>query len=83
VDSRVGLDDFENILDPAGTRDSAVGTATGYGLDDRGGRSSESLTGHEFTLHHVAQPGSGDHPTSYPMGTGGSFPKGKTAGSSS
>jgi hypothetical protein len=43
---------------------SVVGMATGYGLDDRG----------------VVQTGSGVHPTSYPMGTGGSFPGSKAAG---
>jgi hypothetical protein len=40
------------------------GIATSYGLD-------------EF---HVVQTGSGVHPTSYPMGTGDSFPGGKAAG---
>jgi hypothetical protein len=46
---------------------SAVGTATGYGLDDR-----------NIALH-VVQTGSGVHPT-YPMGTGGSFPGVKRQG---
>jgi hypothetical protein len=31
-------------------------------------------------LHHCIQTGSGAHPASYPMGTGGSFPGGKAAG---
>jgi hypothetical protein len=44
------------------TRDSSVGMATGYVLDDHGGR--------EFEFH-VVQTGSGFHPTSYKMGTGG------------
>jgi hypothetical protein len=34
----------------------------------------------EFSLLHVVQTGSGVHPTSYIMGTGGSFPGGKAAG---
>jgi hypothetical protein len=33
-----------------------------------------------FLLHSV-QTGSGAHPVSYPMGTGGSFPGGKVTGS--
>jgi len=33
-----------------------------------------------FFLHHRDQTGSGDHPASYPMGTGGSFPGDKAAG---
>jgi hypothetical protein len=34
----------------------------------------------EYSLLHVVQTVSGAHPTSYPMGTTGSFPGGKTAG---
>jgi hypothetical protein len=34
----------------------------------------------EFSLLLVIQSGSGVHPTSYPMGTGGSFPGSKVAG---
>jgi hypothetical protein len=33
-----------------------------------------------FSLQHHVQTGSGAHPASYPMGTGGSFLGGKTAG---
>jgi hypothetical protein len=50
--------------------DSAVGTATGYGMDGRGcipGRCKF------FTLHSV-QTGSGANPTSCPMGIGDYFP---------
>jgi hypothetical protein len=32
-----------------------------------------------FSLHHRVQNGSGAHPASYLMGTGGSFPGGKAA----
>jgi len=32
-----------------------------------------------FSLHHCVQTGSGAHPVSYPMCTGGSFPGGKLA----
>jgi hypothetical protein len=51
------------------SQDSAVGIATGYGLDGRGVRVS-----------HIVHTGSGAHPASYPMGTGGSFLSGKAAG---
>jgi hypothetical protein len=34
----------------------------------------------DFPSHHRVQTGSGDHTASYPMGTRGSFPGGKTAG---
>jgi hypothetical protein len=42
--------------------DSSVGIAVGYGLDGRG---------------DVVETGSGAHPASYPMGTGGGFPTDK------
>jgi hypothetical protein len=60
------------------SRDSAVGIATGYVLDDQGVGVRVPL-GKEFSLLHVVQTGSGVHPTSYPMGTGGSFSGGKAA----
>jgi hypothetical protein len=40
----------------------------------------ESQWGQGFLLLHVVQTGYGAHPASYPMGTGGSFPRGKAAG---
>jgi hypothetical protein len=36
--------------------------------------------GWEFSLYHRVQTGSGVHPTSYPMGTRGSFPGDKAGG---
>jgi hypothetical protein len=60
------------------SRDSAVGTATGYGLEDRGVR--VGVKGQEFSLLHVVQTGSGANPTAYPVGAGGSFLVGKAAG---
>jgi hypothetical protein len=61
------------------SRGSVVGIATGYGLDDQGVGVRVPI-GSEFLLLHVVQTGSEAHPTSYPMGTGGSFPGGKAAG---
>jgi hypothetical protein len=50
--------------------DSSVGIATSYWLDDLevGVRVPVKQ---EFSLLHVVHTGSGVHPTSYPMGTGG------------
>jgi hypothetical protein len=62
------------------SRDSSLGTALGYGLDDRGSRVRLSVRTGNFSLHHRVQNGSGAHPASYPMGTEGSFPGGKAAG---
>jgi hypothetical protein len=60
------------------SRDSSVGIATGYGLDDQGAGVQVPVGSRIFILH-VVQSGSGVHPTSYPMGIGGSFPGGKAA----
>jgi hypothetical protein len=49
----------------------------GYGLDDRG--SIPSGGWEDFPRHRV-QTGSRTHLVPYPMGTGDSFPEGKTAG---
>jgi hypothetical protein len=61
------------------SRDSSVGIASGYGLDDRMFGVQLPATVGSFTRHHV-QTGSGAHPASCPMGTRGSFPWGKAAG---
>jgi hypothetical protein len=55
------------------SRDSSVGMALGYGLDDRGSRVLFPEGGWEFSLHHRVQNGSGAHPASYTMGTRRSF----------
>jgi hypothetical protein len=61
------------------SRDSAVGIATSYWLDDQ--RVGVRVRwGQEFSLLHVVQIDSGVHTTSYPRGTGGSFPGVKAAG---
>jgi hypothetical protein len=64
----------------AKSRDNSVGIALGYGLDDRGSRVRFPAGAGKFSLHYRIQNGSGDHPTSYPIGTRSSFPGGKTAG---
>jgi hypothetical protein len=62
------------------SRDSSVGIALGYGLDDRGSRVRFPEGAGDFSLHHRVQNGSGAHPASYPMGMRGSFPGDKEAG---
>jgi hypothetical protein len=51
--------------------------ATGWTTE---GSEFKSRYGQELSLLHVVQTGSGVHPSSYPLGTGGSFPGGKAAG---
>jgi hypothetical protein len=62
------------------SRDSSVGIATDYGLDDRmiGFRFPAGVG--NFSLRHRVQTGSEAHPAFNPTGTGGSFPGGKAAG---
>jgi hypothetical protein len=67
------------LLSQRGSRDSAVGIATGYGLDDKG-VAVRFLAVQDFSPLHVVQTGSGAHPASYPMGTGGYFPRVKRLG---
>jgi hypothetical protein len=61
------------------SRDSSVSIATGYGLHNQwfGVRVP---VGQEFSLLHVVLTGSGVHPASYPMGTGGPFLRGIAVG---
>jgi hypothetical protein len=60
--------------------DSSVGIATAYGMDDRMIRVRFAVGAGNFSRHHRVQTGSGAHPASYPMGTGGSFPGIKAVG---
>jgi hypothetical protein len=64
----------------AESRDSSVGIALGYGLDDRGSRVRFPAGAGNFSLHHRIQNGSGAHPASYTVGTRDSFAGGKAAG---
>jgi hypothetical protein len=70
-DYRQGSNWYLDLLTTYRSQDSSVDIATGYGLDDHGGREFESQQGQKFSLLHIVQTGSGVHPTSYKMGTGG------------
>jgi hypothetical protein len=52
------------------SRGSALGRATAYGLDDRGVGVRVPVRS-EFSLIYIFQTGSGAHPASYPVSTGG------------
>jgi hypothetical protein len=66
-----------NKLTPRGkSRDSSVGIALGYGLDDRGSRVRFAAAPENFSLHHRFQNGPGTHPTSYPISASDPFPGG-------
>jgi hypothetical protein len=77
----IGVFDFDFFIPFNGIRDSVVGIATGYGLDEFEFESeSESRCCQEFSFLHAVQTGSGVHPNSYPMVTRGSFSDSKAAG---
>jgi hypothetical protein len=78
-----GISTLENSTVQNGSRDSSVGIALGYGLDDRGSRVRFPVGAGNFYLHHRVQNGSAAHPASYPMCTRGSFSGGKAAGARS
>jgi hypothetical protein len=67
-------------LNIVGSRDSSIGIATGYGLEEQGGGSSSPGRVKKFSLLHIVQTGSGVHPTSYKLGIGVSFPGVKPQG---
>jgi hypothetical protein len=62
------------------SRDSSVGIALDYELDDRGSMVRFPAGAGNFSLSHRVQTGSGAHTASYQMGTRVSFPGGKSAG---
>jgi hypothetical protein len=62
------------------SRDSSVGIATGYGLDERKIGVRFIAGAGNFSPRHHVKTGSGAHPAFYPMGTGGYFPEGKVGG---
>jgi hypothetical protein len=62
------------------SRDSSVGIALGYRLDDGGSRVRFPAGAENFSLHHRVQNVSGAHSTFYPMSTMGSLHRGKAAG---
>jgi hypothetical protein len=59
-------------------RGSAVSIVPGYGLDDRAIEVRSLAGAKDFSSSLCVQTGSGAHPTSCPVCTGGHFPGGKT-----
>jgi hypothetical protein len=76
----VNIFNITRHINPEKSRNSSVGIALGYGLDDRGSRVRFSAEAGNFSLHYHVQNGSGAQPASYPVGTRDSFPGVKAAG---
>jgi hypothetical protein len=60
-----------------GSRGSSGSIVSDYGLDDRAIEVRSPREAEDFSSSLCVQTGSGAHPASYPMGTGGSFPGSK------
>jgi hypothetical protein len=56
---------------------SSGSVVSDYGLDDRAIEVRSPTGAEDFSSSPCVQTGSGAHPASYPVGTGGSFPGGK------
>jgi hypothetical protein len=61
------------------SRGSSGSVVSDYGLDDRAIRVRSLAGAKDFSPSLCVQTGSGAHPASCPMGTGGPFPGGKSA----
>jgi hypothetical protein len=59
------------------SRRSSGSIVSDYGLDDRAIEVRSPTGAEDSSSSPCVQNGSGAHPASYPMGTGGSFPGGK------
>jgi hypothetical protein len=59
------------------SRSSSGSIVSDYGLDDQTIRVQSPTGAEDFSYSPCVQTGSGAHPASYPMGTGGPFPGGK------
>jgi hypothetical protein len=55
----------------------SVSIVSGYGLDDRAIEVRSPAGANDFSCNLCVQTGSGSHPASCPMVTGGPFPEGK------
>jgi hypothetical protein len=69
---------FYNLYSAAGgSRGSSVSIVSGYGLDDRAIEVRSPEGAKIFSCNVCVQTGSGAHPASCTMGTGGPFPGGE------
>jgi hypothetical protein len=66
-----------SLLQDLESLDNSVGIKPSYGLDDLGSRVRFPAGAGNFSVHHRVQDGSGAHPASCPVGTGGFFRRGK------
>jgi hypothetical protein len=60
-----------------GSRGGSVGIVSGYGLDNRAIDVRSPTWTRDFSCNLCVQTGSGAHPASYTVSTGGLFPGGK------
>jgi hypothetical protein len=75
----VGLVEFTSQYITYGEPGSSVSVVSGYGLDDWAIEVRFLAGAKDFSSSLSVQTGSGAHPTSCTVGTGGPFPGGKSA----
>jgi hypothetical protein len=68
---------LENVTYNTRSRGNSVSIVSGYGLDDRAIEVRSQAGTKDFSSSLCVQTGSGAHPASCTMGTGGPFPGGK------
>jgi hypothetical protein len=69
----LGHGDFKNLFDSIGELGSSVSTGSGYGLDDRVIEFRSPAEAKDFPSSLCIRNGSGAHPASCTLGTGGPF----------
>jgi hypothetical protein len=75
--SRTQMSELINGYNSLDEPDSSVSIASGYRLDDRAIEVLSPAGANDFSSSLCVQTGSGVHPASYAMGTGGPFTGGK------
>jgi hypothetical protein len=65
---------FQRCREETVSRVSSGSIVSGYGLDDQAIQVRSPVEAKDFSSNLCVQTGSGAHPASYTMGTGGPFP---------
>jgi hypothetical protein len=73
----MSVNSLNSYVFASGSRGSSGSTVSYYGLEDRAIEVRSPTGAEDFSCSPFVQNGSGAHPASYPVGTGGFSPRGK------